>query len=220
MKKTLLTIILSTSLLACNNNSKKDSNEAINKDTTDVNNDKNTDGAYKYPCTKNVFSDFIVMNTSLDKNSKPHLVKYAFKGIIKNNTQYIYKSVAIRCELIFVLENGKELTCNDFNYSKDLLGSGVFSTTRRNWKSKENWEIDKVLSCPFSTEYFDYPVKEVFTQFFIEAENQINGTNDEILISQRDVTDLWKIAKKKYQYNSPDCTDAKVSEFLMNKYPF
>lgn len=219
MKKLILAFIVTINILSCNN-PKKNENNVVEEENTEQNSDKNADGSFKYICAKNIFSDFIVMNSSLENNSKPHIVKYAFKGIVKNNTLDIYKSVALRCELIFVLENGNELNCNDFNYSKDLLGSGIFSTTRRNWKSNENWEIEEVLSCPFSTEYFDYPVKEVYTQFFIEVENQVNKTNEEILISQRDVTDLWKIAKKKHQNNSPDCKDTKVSEFLKDKYPF
>lgn len=44
---------------------------------------------------------------------------------------------------------------------------------RSNMKPNEVWFL-----CKVSKEYFDYPIKEMFTQqFYIEVEDQINNQN-------------------------------------------
>lgn len=188
----------------------------INKE---VREEKNNDGTEKFVCTKNNFSDFIVMSSSLDKFNRPSTVTYTFKGTLKNNTENIYEKAAIRGELILVLENGNELTCNDINYTKNLLGDGIASENRSNWKPNEEWNIDELSSCSFSVEYFDYPVKEIFTQYYINLTDQINNVETDILISQKDVTDKWKIARQKVKNNNYDCSDDvwEIKKFLKLK---
>lgn len=189
------------------------------KNSKEVSEEKNNNGTDKFICTENNFSDFIVLSSSLDKYQKPYTSAYFFKGILKNNTENIYKKISIRGELILVLENGNELNCSDINITKSLLGDGITPDYRSNWKPNEEWKIDELKSCSFSIEYFDYPVKEVFTQYYLQLTDQINNTETEIMISQRDVTDKWKIAQKKVKNNNIDCDDdiRKISKFLKNK---
>ena len=208
MKSNLIYVIFAILCLSCNQ-----------KNNRGVSEEKNNNGTDKFICTENIFSDFIVLSSSLDKYQKPYTSAYFFKGKLKNNTENIYKKVSIRGELILVLENGNELNCSDINITKSLLGDGIISDYRSNWKPNEEWEIKELKSCNFSIEYFDYPVKEVFTQYYLQLADQINNTETEIMISQRDVTDKWKIAQKKIQNNSVDCDDDiwKVSKFLKHK---
>lgn len=192
-------------------NSKNESDKASYSD------EKNRDGSYKYICTQNRFSNFVVLNSSSDRKSKPYLVTYSFKGAIKNNTENIYEKAFIRGELVVVLKNGEELTCDKINYSKEMIGSGVFPVSKRNWKPNEEWILLDVESCRFSVEYFDYPIKEVYTQYFLQLTDQIHNSEIELMISKRDVTDRWKIAEKKYRNNISDCTDTGISLFLKTK---
>lgn len=205
MKSNLIFVVFAILCLSCNQNNSKDVSE-----------EKNNNGTDKFICTENNFSDFIVLSSSLDKYQKPYTSAYYFKGKLKNSTENIYKKVSIRGELIFVLENGNELNCSDINITKSLLGDGITPDYRSNWKPNEEWKINELKSCSFSIEYFDYPVKEVFTQYYLQLTDQINNTETEIMISQRDVTDKWKIARKKVRNNNVDCDNDiwKISKFL------
>ncbi|EHM7982731.1 hypothetical protein MC916_002609 [Elizabethkingia anophelis] len=196
-------------LFSCKNGgSQKNTNEATYL---------NADGTEKFLVPENLFSDFIVMSSSLYGNNKPSTVVYTVKVTLKNNTKNIYQKAFIRGELILVLENGNQLSCTDINYSKSYWG-GVISESKSNWKPNEDWNIDQLESCTFSVEYFDYPVKEVYTQYYLELTDQINNTTEEIMISQRDVTDKWLKAKNKIKIGTADCTDnlKDVSQFLGN----
>jgi hypothetical protein len=164
-------------------------------------------------CTENKFSDFVVLNSSLDKLQKPNTVVHLFKGTIKNNTPNIYKSVTLTAELIFVLENGKELSCKDISYTRSLLG-GSIPEFRSDWKPNEEWTIGKIETCSFDVEYFDYPVKEVYTQYYMKLEDQINNSEKEIMVSQRDVTEKWLRAKKKATSNIVDCSDYEINKYI------
>lgn len=66
-------------------------------------------------------------------------------------------------------------------------------------------------------EYFYYAVKEVFEQYYLQLADQINKTEIELLISQSDVTNKWKLAQKR-QNNSIDCESKAfdLSKFLEN----
>lgn len=197
-------------LFSCKNGgSQKNTNEATYL---------NADGTEKFLVPENLFSDFIVMSSSLHGNNKPSTVVYTVKVTLKNNTKNIYQKAFIRGELILVLENGNQLSCTDINYSKSY-GGGVISESKSNWKPNEDWNIDQLESCTFSLEYFDYPVKEVYTQYYLELTDQINNTTEEIMISQRDVMDKWLIAKDKAKKGVSDCTDDiySVSRFLGNE---
>lgn len=187
-------------------------NKTSNKE---VNNLENLDGSEMYNCVENRFSDFVVLSSSLDKNQKPNTSTYVFKGTLKNNTQNTYKGVTFWGELILILENGNELSCSDINYTKSLLGDGIALKYRSNWKPNEEWIIPKIETCNFSVEYFNYPVKEVYTQYFMELEDQINNTKTKILISRRNVIEKWLKAKRKTISGNIDCSDNSV-EF--NKY--
>lgn len=205
---TILSALFFTILLSCNKQ-------------TDNNNQKlqeylNPDGTEKFLVPKNRFSNFIVLSTSLRNETKPTSVVYAFKGTLKNNTKNIYKTSSIRGELILVLENGNQLSCNQISTSAKVFGSDALSKYKYNWKPNEDWVIDELKSCEFSTEYFDYPVKEVFTQYYIKVQDQINNTSEEILVSQRDVTERWLRAKEKAKNNNSDCEDNifSISKFI------
>ncbi len=178
---------------------------------------KNTDGSYKYDCVNNIFSDFVLMHSSLDKSRKPFLLTYGFKGDLINNTSDIYEKAFLKLHLILVLDNGTELNCDKTNYGKDLIGNGVFSTIEYNWIPKSKWKVNAIKTCTLSTDYFTYPVKEVFTQFYLELIDQVNNTHKEILLSQRDVTEKWKKAKLKFKENKTDCSDTQENEFIQNK---
>ncbi|MCZ8330701.1 MAG: hypothetical protein O9282_05255 [Flavobacterium sp.] len=206
MKLNFVILVFTILCLSCNKN----------KEVSEV---KNNDGTDKFICTKNNFSDFVVVGSSSDRYNKPYLVTYVFKGKIKNNTENIYEKAFIRGELILVLENGNELTCDDINYTKDFGGDGVNPEIRGNWKPKEEWDIEQLKSCGFPIEYFDYPIKEVFTQYYLQLTDQINNIETEILISQSDVTNKWKLAQKKVKNNSVDCEDKAfdLSKFLKTK---
>lgn len=208
MKNSLLYLISAMILCSCNRTSNKE-----------VNNLENLDGSEMYNCVENRFSDFVVLSSSLDKNQKPNTSTYVFKGTLKNNTQNTYKGVTFWGELILILENGNELSCSDINYAKSLLGDGIALKYKSNWKPNEEWIIPKIETCKFSIEYFDYPVKEVYTQYFMELEDQINNTKTKILISRRDVTKKWMQAKIKVINRSIDCSDNSIefSQF-MKKY--
>ncbi|MDE5430720.1 hypothetical protein [Elizabethkingia meningoseptica] len=177
----------------------------------------NTDGTEKFLVPENLFSDFIVMSSSLHGDNIPSTVVYVVKVTLKNNTNNIYQKAFIRGELILVLENGNQLSCTDINYSK-AFGGGIMSKVKSNWKPNEDWNIDQLESCTFSVEYFDYPVKEVYTQYYLELTDQINNTTEEIMVSQRNVTDKWLRAKNKVMKGVTDCTDnlRDVSQFLGN----
>lgn len=206
MKLNFVILVFTLLCVSCNKNK-------------EVSEEKNNDGTDKFICTKNDFSNFVVFGSSSDKYNKPYVVAYVFKGKINNNTEYIYEKAIIRGELILVLKNGNELTCNDINYTKVFGGDGVNPEIRSNWKPNEEWDIEQLKSCSFPIEYFDYPVKEVFTQYYIQLTDQINKTETELLISQNDVTNKWKFAQKKVKNNSVDCGDKAfdLSKFLKTK---
>lgn len=176
----------------------------------------NEDGTEKFLVEKNKFSNFIVLSSSTGRNNNPESTVYAFKGILKNNTKNIYKSVSIEGEVILVLENGNQLSCSSIDSSLDpALSSIANSRTKYDWKPNETWSIDELKSCTISVEYFNYPVKQVFTQYYIYTEDQINKTSEKILMSQRDVTDRWLKAKKKVEKNLTDSND---NSFNISKY--
>ena len=204
MKLNFVILVFTLLFVSCNNK--------------EVSEEKNNDGTDKFICTKNNFSDFVVVSSSSDKYNKPYVATYVFKGKIKNNTENIYEKAIIRGEMILVLKNGNELTCNDMNYTKVFGGDGVNPEIKRNWKPNEEWNIKQLKSCSFPIEYFDYPAKEVFTLYYLQLTDQINNTEIELLISQRDVTDKWNVAKNKVKKNFADCSD-KVFELsnLINK---
>lgn len=207
MKLNFVILVFTILCLSCNKNK-------------EVSEEKNNDGTDKlFICTKNDFSNFVVFGSSSDKYNKPYMVTYVFKGKINNNTENIYEKAIIRGELILVLKNGNELTCNDINYTKVFGGDGVNPEMRSNWKPNEEWDIEQLKSCSFPIEYFDYPIKEVFTQYYLQLTDQINKTETELLISQSDVTNKWKFAQKKVKNNSVDCGDNAfdLSKFLKTK---
>ncbi|MDQ6471409.1 hypothetical protein RB619_12200 [Flavobacterium sp. LHD-80] len=138
---------------------------------------------------------------------KPNTVTHVFKGVLKDNTTNIYKKVTLTTELIIVLENGNELTCNDINYTKSLLRDGISPQFRSNWQPNEEWVIDEIKTSSFPVEYFDYPVKEVYTQYYIKLTDQINNTETEIIASQKDVTEKWLNAKSKVKNDIVDCSN-------------
>ncbi len=189
----LLLVLL---LLSCN---KQDSNSFAPY--------QNEDGTDKFVLVEKNFSDFIVLNSSLDRSKAPYAVTYAFKGIIKNNTKNIYKKAFIKCELILVLKNGNELNCDKISYTQSLMDDGIYSKVKSNWRPNDQWIIDELQSCTVSKDYFDYPVKEVYTQYYIEVEDQINNQTSDILVSQSDVTEKWNKAKKKIKTGVSDCSD-------------
>ena len=168
-------------------------------------------------CTENRFSNFVVLSSSLDRMRKPRTVTHAFSGILKNNTSNIYRKVTLTAELIFILENGNKLYCKDINYKKTLLGDGITPCFRSNWKPNEEWAIAKIKTCSFPIEYFDYPVKEVYTQYYFKLTDQINNIETVIMASQRDVTEKWVNAKNKVVNNTVDCSDDEFNNFLQRK---
>ncbi|PWB21486.1 hypothetical protein [Flavobacterium sp. HTF] len=208
MKSTFFCIVVTVICLSCNSINNKELPENKNEDGTDM-----------FICTENIFSGFVVLSSSLDKMQKPHTATHVFKGILKNNTQNIYKKVTLKAKLIIVLENGNELTCSDINYTKNLLGDGITPQFRSNWKPNEEWIIDKIKTCTFPVEYLDYPVKEVYTQYYFKLTDQVNNTETEIMASQRDVTEKWFNAKSKVINNSVDCSDNsfEFGKFMRNK---
>jgi hypothetical protein len=144
---------------------------------------------------------------------------YVFKGVLKNNTKNIYKSATVEGEVILVLENGNELSCSSIDSSFDpVLSSIANSQTKYDWKPNEIWSIDELKSCTIPVEYFNYPVKQVFTQYYIDTKDQINNTSEKILVSQRDVTDRWLKAKDKVENNISDSNDYSfnISKYLQN----
>lgn len=205
MKLNFVILVFTLLFVSCNNK--------------EVSEEKNNDGTDKFICTENNFSDFVVVSSSSDKYNNPYVTTYVFKGKIKNNTENIYEKALIRGELILVLKNGNELACNEINYTKNFGGDGVNPEIRSNWKPNEEWDVEQLKSCSFPIEYFDYPVKEVFTQYYLQLTDQINNTEIELLISQRDVTDKWYVAKNKVKKNLVDCNDKafELSIFLKNK---
>lgn len=198
----LVYLIFAVLLFSCNKTSDKELQEGQNQDGSDM-----------FICTENKFSDFVVLSSSLDKMQKPRTVTHMFKGILKNNTSNIYKSVTLTAELIFILENGKELSCKDISYTRSLLG-GAIPEFRSNWKPNEEWAIDKIGTCTFDVQYFDYPVKEVYTQYYMRLEDQVNNTEKEIMVSQRDVTQKWIRAKNKVKNNVIDCSDYDIKKYI------
>lgn len=180
---------------------------------------QNEDGTDKFIPIKKNFSDFIVLNSSLDNGKSPYAVTYAFKGAIKNNTKNIYKKAFIKCELILVLENGNELNSNKISYTSSLMNNDTDIKVNRNWKPNEEWFIDELQSCKVSKEYFDYPVKQVYTQYYVEVEDQVNNQISDILVSQNDVTEKWNKAKEKIKNDVSDCSDDvwELSSFLSSK---
>lgn len=207
-------LILFTSLALINCNKQFSTNNEL--DTSYL----NEDGTEKFLVEKNKFSNFIVLSSSIGRNNNPVSTLYAFKGILKNNTKNIYKIATIEGEVILVLDNGNELNCRSTSDSFDpILSSIANSKTKYNWKPNENWVIDELKSCTIPVEYFSYPVKQVFTQYYINTEDQINNTSEKILVSQRDVTDRWLKAKKKVEKNIPDSNDYSfsISKYLENK---
>jgi hypothetical protein len=180
---------------------------------------KNEDGTDKFICTQNTFSDFVILSASIDKMGKPHTATHVFKGILQNNTTNTYKKTVLTAELIIVLENGNELSCSEINYTKSLLGSGTVPQFRSNWKPNEEWVIDEIETCTFPIEYFDYPVKKVYTQYYFKLTDQVNNTETEIMASERDVTEKWLKAKNKLTNNVVDCSNnaLEFKKFIKNK---
>ncbi len=208
---TLLLILFTSLVLNCN---KQSTNNEL--DTSYL----NEDGTEKFLVEKNKFSNFIVLSSSIGRNNNPVSTLYAFKGILKNNTKNIYKSATIEGEVILVLVNGNELNCRSTSDSFDpVLSSIANSKTKYNWKPNESWVIDELKSCTIPIEYFSYPVKQVFTQYYISTEDQINNTSEKILMSQRDVTDRWLKAKEKVKNNITDSNDYSfnISKYLGTK---
>jgi hypothetical protein len=208
MKSIFFCTIFAVMSISCNTITNKELPENKNEDGTDM-----------FICTQNTFSDFVVLSASIDKMEKPHTATHVFKGILKNNTTNIYKKAVLTAELIIVLENGNELTCNEINYNKSLLGNGIVPQFRSNWKPNEEWIIDDIKTCTFPIEYFDYPVKEVYTQYYFKLTDQVNNTDTEIMASQRDVTEKWLQAKTKVKNRNVDCSDNsfEFGKFIKNK---
>ncbi|MET3538758.1 hypothetical protein [Chryseobacterium limigenitum] len=180
----------------------------------------NEDGTDKFLLEKNKFSNFVVLSSSTGRNNDPVSTVYVFKGVLKNNTKNIYKSATVEGEVILVLENGNELNCSSIDSSFDpVLSSIANSQTKYDWKPNEIWSIDELKSCTIPIEYFNYPVKQVFTQYYIDTKDQINNASEKILVSQRDVTDRWLKAKEKIKRGGSDCTDYSfdISKYVESK---
>lgn len=212
-KFSTLLLILFTSLALINCNKQSTNNEL---DTSYL----NEDGTEKFLVEKNKFSNFIVLSSSIGRNNNPVSTLYVFKGDLKNNTKNIYKSATVEGEVILVLENGNELSCSSIDSSFDpVLSSIANSQTKYDWKPNEIWSIDELKSCTIPVEYFNYPVKQVFTQYYIDTKDQINNASEKILVSQRDVTDRWLKAKEKVNNNISDSNDYSfnISKYLQNK---
>ena len=180
-----------------------------NKSSND--NYKNIDGTEKFICTKNKFSDFIISSVDYDKSNKPYEIVKAFRGKIINNTKTIFKKAIIRPEIILELENGNTLSSIDIDITKVLGGSPEFEIIT-DWKPNQEWEIDYLETCSFSVEYVNYPIKKVWSQYYVEIEDQINNKNDNILISQSDITENWKTVIRKVNSKISDCNNNKDSK--------
>lgn len=200
----ILMLLVIFTLIGCKDNAKE--------------NYKNSDGSDKFICTVNNFSDFIITSSSLDKNYRPYSIVKAFSGKIKNNTKTIFKKAIMTPEIIFELENGNTLSSADIDITKSLGGNPEFKIIS-NWKPNEEWNIDYLETCSFSVEYVDYPIKSVYSQYYIEVEDQINNTNENILVSQRNITDLWKKVVKKVKEGKVDTDDypSNKEKFIQRK---
>lgn len=204
-KQYYIIMVFSLLILSCNKKS-----NVNNLDDT-----KNSDGTEKFICSKNKFSDFIVLSSNLDNTNKPRTIIKSFRAYIINNTNTIYKKAVLRPEIILELENGKTLSSKDIDYTRSLGGNPTFEL-KTNWKPNEEWYIDNLSTCSFSIEYIDYPVKNVYSQYYLEYEDQINGTNNELLVSEKDITKEWKAVIKKVKNKITDSDDSSrnISKFI------
>lgn len=182
---------------------------ACNNSNSDPNADlKNANGKWKFDCTKIGFDDFVILE-GLNKN--PSTIKYVFSGNLRNNTANIYKKVFARCELFFELKNGNVLS------SEEMTGkytNGLNFYNWRNWKPQVEENISKLTSSSFGIDYIDYPVVKVMKRTTLELTDEINNTEESIIIGQSDVTDKWKIAIKKVEAGKFDCSDYNLDNWL------
>ena len=207
-------LLISLCIISCTQNKNESKEEGFDKSYL------NDDGTEKFLLNKRKFSNFLVLSSSIGRNNDPVSTVYVFKGVLKNNTKNIYKSATVEGEVILVLENGNELSCSSIDSSFDpVLSSIANSQTKYDWKPNEIWSIDELKSCTIPVEYFNYPVKQVFTQYYIHTKDQINNASEKILVSQRDVTDRWFKAKEKIDNNISDCSDYsfEISKYVENK---
>lgn len=175
---------------------------------------KNNSGQWKYDCVRTNFSDFVV----LDYGSKttPYLIEYAFNGIAKNNTENIYKKVTMRCILLFKLKTGRILASNDEMKFGTLEYDSPYSLD--NWKPGEEREVKRLSAHKIGSEYVDYPITFVMKQVILELTDEINGKNENIVISQADVTDKWNKAVSKVKEKKPDCWFTDIATFISKNH--
>jgi hypothetical protein len=115
--------------------------------------------------------------------------RYFLTTDIENVSSKIFEKVLISIEVEFTLENGNKIT--EKEYLKTFSGSGFDS--EKFWKPNEIRHIEN-NSAFIPVEYKDYPISKVTAVIYFKTENTIDKEN-EIIYSEKDVTDLWKNIK-------------------------
>lgn len=171
---------------------------------------KNNSGQWKYDCVKINFSDLVVMDYG--SKTTPFLIEYAFSGVVKNNTENIYKKATLRCILLFNLKNGRVLASND-EMKYGTLEYDI-PCSLDNWKPGEEREVKRLSTHKIGSEYIDYPFTQVMKQVSLKLTDEINGRYENIIVSQMDVTEKWNIAVNKIKEKKPDCWFTDIASFI------